>query len=68
MRKSLIKYIASFDYFDRTLIVLSATNSSISIVSFAPVIGAPAGIASASFSLRFLMNTEIAKENIRNNT
>ena len=68
MSEKLIKYIASFDYFDRTLIILSATSSSISIVSFAPVIGAPVGIASARFSLRFLMNTEIAKENIRNNT
>ena len=68
MRKRLRKYIASFDYFDQTLIILSARSSSISIVSFAPVIGAPVGIASASFSLRFFMTTEIAKENIRNNT
>ena len=66
MRKRLSKYIASFDYFDQTLIILSATSSSISIVSFALVIGAPVGIASAS--LRFLMTTEIAKENIRSNT
>ena len=66
MRKRLSKYIASFDCFDQTLIILSATSSSISIVSFALVIGAPVGIASAS--LRFLMTTEIAKENIRSNT
>ena len=66
MRKRLSKYSASFDYFDQTLIILSATSSSISIVSFALVIGAPVGIASAS--LRFLMTTEIAKENIRSNT
>ena len=66
MRKRLSKYIASFDYFDQTLIILSATSSSISIASFALVIGAPVGIASAS--LRFLMTTEIAKENIRSNT
>ena len=38
MSKRLSKYIASFDYFDKSLIVLSATNSSISIASFATVI------------------------------
>ena len=31
MRKRLSKYIASFDYFDTSLIVLSATSGSISI-------------------------------------
>ena len=44
MSKRLIKYIASFDYFDKSLIVLSVTNGSISIVSFSPVIGAPVGM------------------------
>ena len=48
MSKRLSKYIASFDYFDKSLIVLSATSSSISTASFATVIGIPAGIASAS--------------------
>ena len=37
--KRLSKYIASFDYFDKSLIVLSATSGSISIASFATVIG-----------------------------
>ena len=68
MRKRLSKYIASFDYFDQILIILSATSSSISIVSLALIIGAPVGIAYASFSLKFLMTTGIAKENIKNNT
>ena len=40
MSKRLSKYIASFDYFDKSLIVLSVTTSSISIASFATVIGA----------------------------
>ena len=40
MSKILSKYIASFDYFDKSLIVLSVTTSSISIASFATVIGA----------------------------
>ena len=44
MSKRLSKYIASFDYFDKSLIVLSVTTGSISIASFATVIGAPAGI------------------------
>ena len=43
MSKRLSKYIAFFDYFDKSLIVLSATSGSI---SFATVIGAPVGIAS----------------------
>ena len=34
MSKRLSKYIASFDYFDKTLIVLSVTTGSISIASF----------------------------------
>ena len=61
MSKRLSKYIASFDYFDKSLIVLSITTSSISIASFATVIGASLGIVSASFSLAFLVSTGIIK-------
>ena len=43
MSKRLSKYIASFDYFDKSLIVLSVTTGSISIASFATVIGAHVG-------------------------
>ena len=39
MSKRLSKYIASFDYFDKSLIVLSITTGSVSIASFATVIG-----------------------------
>ena len=53
MIKRLSKYITSFDYFDKSLIVLSITTGSISIASFATVIAAPVGIVSASFSLGF---------------
>ena len=42
-----------FDYIDKILIVLSATTGGISIISFATAIGAPVGIASASFTLIF---------------
>ena len=49
MSKRLSEYIASFNYFDNSLIVLSVTTGSISIASFATVIGASVRIASASF-------------------
>ena len=62
MSKRLSKYIASFDCFDKSLIVLSGTSDSISIVSFATVIGAPVGITSASFSLAFSISTGIVKK------
>ena len=48
MSKRLSKYIASFEYFDTSLIFLSVTTGSISNTSsFATVIGAPVGIANA---------------------
>ena len=53
MSKRLSKYIASFYYFDKLLIVLSVTTCNISIASFETVIGAPVGMVSASFSLAF---------------
>ena len=42
--KNLSKYIASFEYFSKSLIFLSVVAGSISIVSFATLTGAPAGI------------------------
>ena len=68
MSKRFSKYIASFDYFDKSLIALSATSGSISIASFATVIGAPVGIASAKFSLALLLSTGIIKKIVKNNT
>ena len=62
MSKRFNKYIASFDYFDKSLIVLSATRGSISIASFATVIGIPAGIASASLSLIFSLCAGLVKK------
>ena len=62
MSKILSKYIASFDYFDKSLIILSVTIGSISIASFAVVIGAPVGIVSASFSVSFSISTGIVKK------
>ena len=62
MSKRLSKYIASFDSFDKSLIVLSATTGSISIAPFATVIGAPVRTVSASFSLAFSIFTRIVKK------
>ena len=42
MSKKLSKYIAAFDYIDKSFIALSATSGGISIISFASVIGVPA--------------------------
>ena len=62
MSTRLSKYIASFDCFDKFLIVLSATSGSISIASFASVIGTPVGIASASISITFSLSTGLLKK------
>ena len=62
MSKRLSIYIASFDYFDKSLIVLSVATGSISIASFATVIGAPVGIMSASCSLAFSITTGFVKK------
>ena len=67
MSKRLSRYIASFDYFDKSLIVLSATSGSISIASFATVIRTLVGITSASLSLTFLLSRELVKKIIKNN-
>ena len=63
MSKRLSKYIASFNYFDKSLIILSVTTGSISIASFAIVIGAPAEMMSASCILAFSITTGIVKKN-----
>ena len=53
--------------FDKVLIVLSATNGEVSIASFASVIGAPVGIANASFSYAFSVTTGIVKKLLQHN-
>ena len=53
MNKKLSKHISFFDYFDKSLIVLSVTSRRVSIASFATVIVAPIGITRASLSLDF---------------
>ena len=60
--KKLSKYIAASDYIGKTLIVLSATSGGISVISFTSVIGIPAGIVSAGFTLVFSLATGIIKK------
>ena len=62
MSKKLSKYISFFDYFYKSLIVLSATSGSISIASFTTVMGIPVGITSASLSLAFSLCTGLVKK------
>ena len=62
MSKRLTKYIATFDYFDKVLLVLSATIGGVSIVFFASVIGVPVRIASTNFSFAFSTTTEIKRK------
>ena len=60
--QELNKYVTTFDYVDKILIVLSATTGGVSINSFTSVIGAPVGIASASFTLSFSLTAGIVKK------
>ena len=60
--KKLSKYVAAFDYIDKFITVLSATTGRVSICLFTSVVGAPVGIASASFTLMFSLTTGIVKK------
>ena len=60
--KRLSKYIAFFDYLGKSLIALSVTTGSISIVSFATVIGVPVEMTSASFSFACSIASGIVKK------
>ena len=60
--KKLSEYVAAFDYIDKILIVLGATSGGLSIILFTSVVGAPVGIASASFTLIFSQTTGIVKK------
>ena len=62
MSERLSKYIAVFDYFDKILIFLSATNALIFNTSFLSTIGIPVGIVSAGFNLLFPLATGIIKK------
>ena len=60
--KKLSKYVTTFDYIDKTLIVLSATNGGVSTISLTSVVGALVGVASANFALISSLTTGIIKK------
>ena len=62
MNKKISKYIAAFDYTDKTLIVLSATNGAVSIIYLNSIVPVPVGIASASFTIVFYLTIGITKK------
>ena len=51
--KKISKYIVAFDYADKVFITLSASFGTLSIASYATVVGIPAGLAGASLTLIF---------------
>ena len=59
--KKLNKYLVSFDYLDKVFITLSASFGTLSIASYASVVGIPAGITGASLTLVFTIGTGISK-------
>ena len=59
--KKLSKYVATFDYINKILIVLRATSGRVCIVSSVSVVGVPVGIAGESFTLIFSLTTRIIK-------
>ena len=60
--KKISKYVSGFYYIEKILIVLSAASSGVCITSCENVVGAPVGIASASFTLIFSLITGIIKK------
>ena len=65
MSKNLSKYVASLEYFGKSLIVWSITTGSISIASFATIIGAPIGIMSTTCSLAFSVTAGFVKKYLK---
>ena len=59
--KKLNKYSVSFDYLDKIFITLSASFGTLSIASYASVVGIPAGLTGASLTLIFTLGTVISK-------
>ena len=61
MLKKISKYIVAFDYADKVFITLSASFGTLSIASYATVVGIPAGIAGASLTLIFTVTAGVLK-------
>ena len=63
--KKLNQYLVSFAYLDKIFITLSASFSTLSIASYAKVLGLPVGIAGSSLTLIFTIGTGINKSLLR---
>ena len=59
--KKISKYIVAFDYTEKLFITLSASFGTLSIASYATVVGIPAGITGASLTLIFTMTNVVVK-------
>ena len=59
--KKISKYIVDFDYADKVFTTLSALFGTLSIASYATVVGIPAGIAGVSLTLIFTITTGVIK-------
>ena len=59
--KKLSKYVDALNYIDKVLIVLSTISGGVCIISSVSAVGAPVGIAGASFTLVFSLATGIIK-------
>ena len=59
--KKLNKYLVNFDYLDKIFITLSASFGTLSIASYASVVGIPVGIAGSSLTLIFTIGAGINK-------
>ena len=59
--KKLNKYLVSFDYLDQIFMTLSASFGTLSIASYAAVVGIPVGIAGSSLTLIFTIGKGINK-------
>ena len=65
MIKKLNKYVVSFDYLDKIFITLSASFGTLSIASYAAVVGIPVSIAGSSLTSIFMISTGISKSLFR---
>ena len=63
--KKLNKYLVSFDYLDKIFITLSASFGTLSIASYAAVVGMPVGNAGSSLTLILTIGTDLNKSLLR---
>ena len=59
--KKISKYIVAFDYADKLFITLSASFGTLSIASYATIVGIPVGIVGASLTLIFTLTIGVVK-------